>query len=172
MGSSITKLNKLNKFDNPQVYRKITLDKITEFFNNNPRETCTRLQVKSKDAKQVIDLERYIKSHGFNCTYRWSWSAETGYSGELLISTEYIDKIRPNSFIRDTQCCRCFKPLFDNKTKSKSKNKFHTFKCKHRCHPQCRKIITDCPICQYAYLRRKSLKLENSLKQAINLPTT
>lgn len=155
MGSKITRL------DNPQVYRKITLDRITEFFNNNPRETCTRLQVKSKDAKQVIDLERYIKSHGYNCTYRWSWSIETGYSGELLISTEYIDKIRPNSFIRDIQCCRCFKPLADNK----SKVKFHTFKCKHRCHLHCRKFITDCPICQYAYLRRKSLKLENSLKQ-------
>lgn len=147
-----------NKLNPNHHYRKTSLEKITKFFsdNNNFSEKCVRIHINIKDIDSVDDLCKYIRNHGYICEYYSSWSADTGYTGVMEVSCKYDDIVKKGSFVKDKDCCCCFLPLDD---------KIHKFKCKHYCHRRCKKFINKCPICEFNYLKRKSLILETNYRK-------
>ena len=146
--------NKHSNNDDNYIYRKTTLEKITKYIADiGTHELCVILQVKSKDHSNAIDICNYIKHYGYHAEYRWSWSHDTGYTGQLEISMNYTDNIKRSSFNKEYECCCCFLPLGDNKIKK--------YKCHHIAHKKCKNHDKKCPICEFNQLRRKSLKLEN-----------
>src|SRR3990172_933611 len=126
MGSKMSRKAKHDSTKTIYVYRKSTLEKITKIFATG-NETCVVINIDSKDHLNAYDFCNYVRNFGYTAEYNWSWSADTGFSGMLVISLQFTDKIKRTSFNKKKQCCRCF-DQFDENTKT------HKFRCGHKAH--------------------------------------